>query len=88
VAVGEKPYILSHGTGKDAYFMIMLRMSDKDIEEFASTSGAKLNIIKMGGLSFVPLQLEKGLKPGSMTSRFYNQETGSWTGTVALRILK
>lgn len=88
IAAGEKPYILSHGTGKEAYFIIMLKMSDKEIEELASASGVKPNVIKMGGIPFVPLQLEKDSKPGSLTSRFYNAETGAWTATVALRLFK
>ncbi len=68
--------------------MIMLKLSDKEIEEFSSVSGAKPNVIRMGGTSFVPLQLEKDSKPGSVTSRLYNAESGTWTGTVALRIFK
>ncbi|MFZ2653938.1 MAG: hypothetical protein WAX69_03415 [Victivallales bacterium] len=88
VFAGEKPYMLSHGTGKESYFMIMLKLSDKEIEEFSSVSGGNPNVIKIGGTAFVPLQLEKDLKPGSVTSRFYNAESGSWTGTVALRLFK
>ncbi|MFA6290749.1 MAG: hypothetical protein WC637_03150 [Victivallales bacterium] len=68
--------------------MIMLKLSDKEVEELASVSGGKPNVIRMGGTSFVPLQLEKDSKPGAVASRLYNPETDAWTGTVALRLFK
>ncbi len=77
--------MLSHGTGKDAYYLIMLKLSDKEIEEFASFSGNKPVVVKMGGICFVPLQLEKGSKPGSIPASLYKVESGTWTGTTALR---
>lgn len=88
IAAGEKPYMLSHGTDKETYYVILLKMNDKEIGEFESSSGTKPTAIKMAGFSFVPLQLESDLKAGEISSKLYNPENSQWTATTAIRCYK
>ncbi len=66
----------------------MLKMADDEIKSLESAAGVKPAVIKMAGKNFVPLQLEADLKPGSVTEKLYNSETGAWTATTALRSYK
>jgi hypothetical protein len=88
MAAGEKPYILSHGSDRETYYIIMMKMPDDEIKSLESASGIKPTVIKMAGNNFVPLQLEADMKPGSVSETLYNSETGAWTATTALRSYK
>ncbi|HIJ58078.1 MAG TPA: hypothetical protein HPP41_00215 [Deltaproteobacteria bacterium] len=84
IAVGEKPFLLRYGTGKESYYMVMLRLSPEDIERLAKQTGKKTTLVSFGKMKLLPLQLEKNLSPGEIEKKFYDPAEEHWTGTIEL----
>lgn len=87
-ASGERPYLLKHGEGQAAYYLIMLPAKDEDVPEWTKTLGAAPLVIPFGPLKLMPLPLEKGLKAGSLEKRFYDPAAGGWSATIAVMRFK
>ena len=84
IAVGEKPFLLQYGTGRESYYMVMLQLSPEDIEQLAKQTGKKAILVSLGKMKLVPLQLEKDLSPGEIEKKFYDPAKEHWTGTIEL----
>ena len=88
VTSGEKVYMLKHGSGKEIYYMVMVPVSDEEAAEWAKTLKAKPEVINMGKLKLVPLQLEAKAEIGSIDKKLYDPDTGGWTSTAGLMRFK
>ncbi len=80
--------MLKHGSDKELYFLVMISVSDEEAAEWSKTLKAKPTVISMGKLKLTPLQLEAKAEIGSVDSKLYDPETGSWTSTAGLMRFK
>lgn len=85
---GEKAYMLKHGSDRATYFMIMIPVSDDEAAEWSKTLKIKPEVISMGKLKLVPLQLEAKAELGTIDKKLYDLDTGGWTSTVGLMRFK
>ena len=88
IAVGEKPFLLQYGTGRESYYMLMLQLSPEDIEQLAKRTGKKTTLVSFGKMKLLPFQLEKDLSPGEIEKKFYDPAGKHWTGTIELTSYK
>jgi hypothetical protein len=83
-AAGQNPYMLRHGTGRAGYHLILLKLKQEAREALAQASGAPIPGVRVGGMTFVALPLEKDARAGQVPAQRYNAETGTWTATIAI----
>ena len=88
IAIGERPYLLKHGEGKTAYYLIMVPVKDEEVPEWTKALGAAPQVIPFGPLKLMPLPLEKDLKAGSLEKRLYDPAAGGWSATIAVMRFK
>ena len=82
--IGDKSYMLQYGTGRGAYHLVLVHVSDAEIEQVAGLIGKDPVVIKMGRRSMLPLQLEEGMRPGEIEGRLYDASAKRWTGTISV----
>ena len=80
--------MLKHGTDKDAYFMIMVSVSDEEAAAWTKTLKDKPQVISMGKRKLLPLPLEAKAGIGTIDSKLYDPKTGGWTSTAGLMRFK
>ena len=84
LAVGDAPFLLTHGIGKEQVFLVMVALDEKEIAELAASVGEAPLVIRMGRLRLVPLGLGVDDKPGQVGPGLYDVEKRRWTATVAV----
>jgi hypothetical protein len=87
-AAGDTPYMLCHGTGRSAYYLVMAQVAPEEAKELAAKTGAPPTVIRMGKLDLVPMQLEAGSALGSVSGKLYDAASAKWTGAVTLTPFK
>lgn len=84
LAVDVQPYMLRHGSERDIYYLVLLRLNDADHKALETTVGAPVNRIKVGGIQMVPLPLETNAVIGVVDAKYYNAEKQQWTGSITV----
>ena len=84
-SVGRPASLLRHGAGREAYHLVVLKVSDADVQAFAKELGAVPPTVRAGPRRYLALPLEKGAAPGSVDAKYYSAEDGRWTATVAIQ---
>jgi len=87
LALDEKPYMLRHGTGRSAYHLVMVELSEDEAGELGARPG-KPKPVRFGKRRMLPLQIEKGLEIGEIQGKLYDPDPGRWTGSIALMRFK
>lgn len=88
LAAGEKPYLVKHGEKQSVYYLIMVPMQDEEAPAWTKRLGGAPQVIQLGPLKLMPLQLEKDLKAGSIEKRLYDPAGGGWSATIAVMRFK
>jgi hypothetical protein len=88
LATGEKPYLIKHGTDRDAYFLIAVPVTEDEGLEWAKDLGRSPTVITMGRLKLLPLQVEREAAIGTIEQRLYDPTASGWTATVAVMRFK
>ena len=88
IAIEQKPYLIKHGTGTEAYFMIALPVTDAEVKTWTEALKAAPTVISMGPLKLVTLQLEQGSAVGTVDKKYYDPADGGWTDTVSVMRFK
>ncbi|MEI6970627.1 MAG: hypothetical protein WCL44_03840 [bacterium] len=88
VAAGEKPYILTHGTDRSAYFLVLAAVTEDEVKSWTSSLTNAPTIIALGPVRALPLQLEKDSPIGTISKRLYDTGGGGWTATIAITRFK
>lgn len=83
LATGVQPYLLRHGSERDAYHLVLLRLNEADGKALDDALGAPATRVKVGPVQFVALPLEPGAKIGAVDAKYYNAEKQSWTASLA-----
>lgn len=88
IASELQPFILRHGTGRDEYYLIMLRLDEAATNELAEALGRSLTPVRVGAVSAIALPLEANAEIGTVASTYYDAENGRWTSSIAFRRLR
>ena len=84
LAVDIQPYMLRHGSGRELYFLVLLRLNDAERQALGEAAGAPVNPIKVGGMQLVALPLEPNAAIGAVAAVYHNAETQQWTGSITV----
>jgi hypothetical protein len=84
IAVGDKPYMLQHGTERECRNLILLRMADDEVAALCAATGKDPVMVKVGSAGFIPLPLEADMAPGQIPQQLYDAGQQRWNGTVAV----
>jgi hypothetical protein len=87
-AAGFQPFILRHGTRRDEYHLIVLRLDDDAIQALAKELGRPLETVRVGTVSAIALPLEPEAGIGTVAPAYYDAENGRWTASIAFRRLR
>jgi hypothetical protein len=88
LSAGEKPYLLKHGQDRDAYYLVLVPISEEEAKPWAEKTKPPPVVLTLGALKLMPLQLEDGVSAGSIEPRLYDPAGGGWTATIAVRRFK
>jgi len=83
-AVGERPYLLTHGTDRDSYCMILVSVTEAELAALKTKTGADPEKIAVGKFMLAVLPLEDKAAAGTVDKRYYDPEKKRWTSTIAL----
>jgi hypothetical protein len=86
-AIGEKPYMLCHGTGRNAHYLLLLRVPDVDVNKLSAAAGKNIMPVHANDGVFVALSLERGATVGTFGKQ-YNAEKKTWTDAIAVTPFK
>ncbi len=75
--------MLRHGTGRDVWHVVLLKVTDADVQAYAKVLGAVPPTVKAGPFRYLALPLEKDAAPGKVDEVYYSAE-GRWTATIAI----
>ncbi len=84
LAIDEKPYMLRHGTGRSTRHLILLRLSDGDVDTWTKALGYEPAVVYMGKFKFMAFPLGTGAKIGTIDKKLYDPEKKRWTATIAV----
>jgi hypothetical protein len=84
-SVGRSPSLLRHGTGREAWHLVLLKVTDADVQAYAKVLGASPPTVKAGPFRYLALPLEKDAAPGQVDAKYYSASEGRWTGTIAIQ---
>ena len=87
-AAGFQPYMLRHGTGRDTYYLILLRLKDDEGKALDDALGEPAPRVKVGPMQMVALPVEAKAKIGAVEAKYYNAEQQSWTASMAVARFK
>lgn len=87
-ASGFQPFILRHGTRREEYHLIVLRLDESEIKALAEELGHTLETVQIGAVSAITLPLEPDAEIGTVEPAYYDAETGRWTASIAFRRLR
>ena len=87
-ASGFQPFILRHGTGRNEYHLIILRMDETALEGLSQELDRPLETIRIGTVTGLALPLEPNANIGTIAPEYYDRETGRWTASIAFRRLR
>ena len=76
--------MLTHGTEKNCVKIVMLKVTQDDLNSLKAKTGTEPMTIQMGSAKFMPLLPVSGMKPGQIDAKYYDPEKKSWTSTVAV----
>ncbi len=86
-ASGFQAFILQHGTGREVYHLILLRLDEAGVTALGEAVGRPLTPVRVGPVSAIALPLEPGAEIGAVAADYYNPENGRWTASIAFRRL-
>lgn len=81
---GFQPYMLRHGSERNIYYLVLLRLNEADSKALDDALGAPAPKVKVGPMNMVALPLEPGAKIGAVDAKYYNAEQHSWTASMAV----
>ena len=84
IAIGEKPYLLRHGTGDSPCFLILLPNPGAITEALTRGKGAKPGAIRVANHDFVALPIEEGAQIGVVDEERYDPDRRVWTASIAV----
>ena len=87
-ASGFQPFILRHGTRREEYHLILLRLDEAEIQALAEELGHPLETVRIGTISAIALPLETSARIGTVAPTYYDAENGRWTASIAFRRLR
>ena len=82
-SIGRKPSMLRHGTGREAWYLVVLKVTDADMQAYTKVLGAAPPTVKVGPFRYLALPLEKDAVPGKVDEKYCSAE-GRWTSTIAV----
>ena len=80
--------MLRHGTGRNEYHLIVLRLDEATIEELSQELGQSLEPVRIGAITGIALPLEPNAEIGSVAPAYYDAEAERWTASIAFRRLR
>lgn len=83
-AIGEEPYILTHGTDRDAASIILVMVSVEEEADLKKKTAADPVVIKIANKRFIALPLESGAAAGFIDQKYFDSVKNRWTSTIAL----
>jgi hypothetical protein len=83
-AVGQKPYFLTHGTGRDIYCIVLVSVTDREFENIKKETDANSFLIVIGKFKLAALPLEAKSAAGTVGEEYYDVEKKCWTASIAL----
>ena len=84
-SIGRPAGLLRHGSGREAYHLVVVKVTDADVQAFAKELGAAPPTVKAGPRRYLALPLEKDAAPGAVDPRYYSADDGRWTSTIAIQ---
>ena len=79
---GNKPYLVRSGSGKRAYFFVLVPVTDTDIPKISSVTGTAPTVIVVGSEKYIPLDLVSKSKMGQIGKKLYDPSTGKWASSI------
>ena len=81
-AIGEKPFLLRHGTARDTYCLILLKYDAALDADLAKATGAKPQPVKVGAGTFLACPLEAKAEVGGVDAKYYEVAAERWTAGI------
>ncbi len=80
--------MVRHGSGRNQYFLVVVRLDEADTKALGDAVGKPLSPIAVGAVNVIPLPLEANAAIGTIGETYYNAEQGRWTSSVAITSIK
>ncbi|MBM4157014.1 MAG: hypothetical protein FJ221_18615 [Lentisphaerae bacterium] len=84
-SIGRKPSLLRYGTGREVWYLVLLKATDAELQAYAKVLGAAPPTVKAGPFRYLALSVEKDAAPGQVDAKYYDAAASRWTGTVAIQ---
>ncbi len=76
--------MLRHGSERDVYHLILLRLNEADSKALDEALGEPAPKVKVGPMEMVALPLETGAKIGAVDTKYYAPGERRWTASMAV----
>jgi len=83
-AIGDEPYILTHGTERQSYCMILVSVTEEEQAAIKQKTGTDPVVVKIGKRTLVALPLEAKALAGTLDKKHYDADQKRWTSTIAI----
>jgi hypothetical protein len=87
-AAGFQSFMVRHGTGRNVYHLIVLRLDEEASQVLARALDRSLAPVRIGPATVVTLPLEPDAEIGTVGASYYDADTGRWTASIAFRRLR